>query len=118
MVVKRAIDALDGDKWKLLIFNTFYSIVILTPVCLVLGELQSFVYDEYFFDFDIQLLLIVTGVVGFLINIAIYLQISLTNPVTSTISATAKACVQTLVAYLFWRNPISFLVKKTFFFFS
>jgi len=49
----------------------------------------------------------VTGIFGFLINIAVFLQIKYTSPLTNNISGTLKACLQTVFAILIYRNPIS-----------
>ena len=46
----------------------------------------------------------VAGVLGFLIGIVTVMQIQVTSPLTHNISGTAKACVQTLLAYLIWKN--------------
>ncbi|KAJ3340736.1 hypothetical protein HDU93_006406 [Gonapodya sp. JEL0774] len=52
-----------------------------------------------------------TGLTGFLINITTFLQIKYTSPLTNTISGTAKACAQTIIAAAVYRNPISLLVS-------
>lgn len=44
------------------------------------------------------------GVLGFLIGIVTVMQIQHTSPLTHNISGTAKACVQTILAYLIWKN--------------
>jgi GDP-fucose transporter C1 len=54
----------------------------------------------------------VSGILGFLINIAVYLQIKHTSPLTNNISGTLKACVQTLLAMMIYQNPITFLVQS------
>ncbi len=46
----------------------------------------------------------IAGVLGFLIGIVTVMQIQWTSPLTHNISGTAKACVQTLLAYAIWRN--------------
>jgi GDP-fucose transporter C1 len=46
----------------------------------------------------------VAGVLGFLIGIVTVMQIQVTSPLTHNISGTAKACVQTLLAYVVWQN--------------
>jgi GDP-fucose transporter C1 len=44
------------------------------------------------------------GVLGFLIGIVTVMQIQHTSPLTHNISGTAKACVQTILAYVIWQN--------------
>lgn len=46
---------------------------------------------------------------GFLINIAVFLQIKHTSPLTNNISGTAKAALQTLVAVVFLGDEITAL---------
>jgi GDP-fucose transporter C1 len=42
---------------------------------------------------------------GFAIGIVTVMQINYTSPLTHNISGTAKACVQTILALMIWRNP-------------
>ncbi len=46
----------------------------------------------------------VAGVLGYLIGIVTVWQIQVTSPLTHNISGTAKACLQTLLAYFIWKN--------------
>jgi GDP-fucose transporter C1 len=48
-----------------------------------------------------------TGVAGFLINVAVFLQIKHTSPLTNNISGTAKAALQTVVAVLVFGDAIT-----------
>jgi len=43
---------------------------------------------------------------GFLINISTFLQIKHTSPLTHNVSGTAKACVQTILGIMIWRNEV------------
>jgi solute carrier family 35 (GDP-fucose transporter), member C1 len=56
-------------------------------------------------------LMTITGITGFVINIAMFLQIKFTTPLTNTISGTAKSCFQTALAAWYFQNPISPLVS-------
>ena len=49
--------------------------------------------------------MLLSGVLGFLINIVSIAQINVTSPLTHNISGTAKACVQTVLAFIIWQNP-------------
>ena len=42
------------------------------------------------------------GVVGFIINIAVFLNIKYTTPLTHNLSGTVKACLQTVLAFVFF----------------
>jgi len=48
-------------------------------------------------------------VLGYLINLAMFLQMNMTSPLTGTISGTVKGVLQVLFGWLIFRNPISSL---------
>lgn len=78
------------------------------PFILFSGEVEDLLKGaSVFSEFPFWLLMTFTGVTGFLINIAMFLQIKVTTPLSSTISGTAKACVQTILAWMIWRNEIT-----------
>ncbi len=70
----------------------------LCSVCLVL-EYSHLLSSAYFWS-----MMTIAGVLGFLIGIVTVMQIQWTSPLTHNISGTAKACVQTLLAYMIWKN--------------
>lgn len=106
--VKKALVHVNNDQWRLLHYNTAISIMIMIPFIVVSGELGELLSRENAFgDSYFWFLMTLTGVTGFLINIAVFLQIKFTTPLTNTISGTAKACVQTLLAWVIWRNEIT-----------
>lgn len=79
------------------------------PFLFIAGEVSSLKENELFYDFKTWVNLSITGIFGFLINIAVFLQIKFTSPLTNNVTGTAKACVQTVVAIFVYRNPISFM---------
>lgn len=108
-----------------MIYNTTWAIFFFIPILYVFGE---FVFvDQKSMDlltppvvkgiFLISSLLlnpegiIWTGVIGYLINIAIFLQMKMTSPLTGTISGTVKGVLQVLFGWLLFRNEISLLVS-------
>ncbi|KAF9109229.1 hypothetical protein BGX27_007852 [Mortierella sp. AM989] len=106
--VKKTLVMVDNNQWRLLHYNTAISILLLTPIVLFSGELGEMWREVYFLD-DLGFwgLMTITGVAGFLINTAMFLQIKYTTALTNTISGTAKSCVQTLLAMFFYENPIT-----------
>lgn len=107
--VKQALSQVDNNQWRLLHYNTTLSLFLLLPLILISGEFSQLVnYEKVLYNAHWWLLILVTGLTGFLINISVFLQIKVTTPLTNTISGTAKACVQTLLAAIIYRNPISF----------
>jgi GDP-fucose transporter C1 len=50
----------------------------------------------------------IAGVLGFAIGIVAVMQIQATSPLTHNVSSTAKACVQTALAFVIWKNTPTF----------
>ncbi|CAG8580680.1 6796_t:CDS:2, partial [Ambispora gerdemannii] len=106
--VKKTLIVLEKNEWRLLHYNTTLSIILLLPMVLFSGEPKKIYMDAYFIDeTGFWILMIFTGVTGFVINIAMFLQIKFTTPLTNTISGTAKSCFQTALAAWYFQNPIS-----------
>jgi len=107
--VKKTLSYLDNNQWRLLNYNTILALIVLIPLIYLTGEYTFttdpevyFLGEPYFWATQT-----ITGIAGFAINVAIFVQIKVTTPLTNTISGTAKACVQTLLAWMIFRNPIS-----------
>jgi hypothetical protein len=57
-----------------------------------------------FFSVLFWIAMLVAGIFGFSIGIVTVLQIKATSPLTHNISGTAKAAVQSLLAFYIWKN--------------
>ncbi|CAG8611228.1 2350_t:CDS:2 [Ambispora leptoticha] len=113
--VKKTLMVLEKNEWRLLHYNTTLSIILLLPMVLFSGEPEKIYMDAYFIDeTGFWMLMIFTGITGFVINIAMFLQIKFTTPLTNTISGTAKSCFQTALAAWYFQNPISAMVMIAF----
>jgi len=107
---EKKIFVLVKNKRLLLHYNTTLATILLLPLVWVSGEFKFLSDPEvarFLFDNWFWFIMTITAAAGFLINIAIFLQIKVTTPLTNTISGTAKACVQTLLGWLIFRNTIS-----------
>jgi GDP-fucose transporter C1 len=84
----------------------------LGPLVLLSGEIGEIMTNVDFLD-SIQFwtLMTITGITGFGINIAMFLQVKYTSALTNTISGTAKSCVQTILAAMIFQNTITVLVS-------
>ena len=51
----------------------------------------------------------ITGCMGFMIGLVTVMQVKATSPLTHNISGTAKAAVQSLLAFYIWGNEATFL---------
>jgi GDP-fucose transporter C1 len=103
--VKKVLPAVGDDSWLLMIYNNINASLIM-PVCfVVLGELTPIAASDALFSGDYLFTLLIAGALGFLINIATFLQIQVTSPLTHNVVGTFKAAVQTVFAVVFYQNP-------------
>jgi len=105
--VKKIMAVVNNDQWRLLMYNTILSIFLMLPTIFISGESSGLKEAELLYDLYTWIAMTVTGIFGFMINIAVFLQIKFTSPLTNNISGTLKACLQTVFAILIYRNPIS-----------
>eukprot|EP01112_Ceratiomyxa_fruticulosa_P018952 TRINITY_DN6134_c0_g2_i3.p1 TRINITY_DN6134_c0_g2~~TRINITY_DN6134_c0_g2_i3.p1 ORF type:complete len:347 (-),score=60.68 TRINITY_DN6134_c0_g2_i3:355-1395(-) len=106
--VKKILPKTEGNEWKLLSYNTALSIPMLFPIVVISGEFSGITQEPLIYDSEFWVVMTITGVFGYLISLAIFLQIKLTSPLTNTISGTVKACVQTILSVLIWNNDVTF----------
>ncbi|ORX60386.1 TPT-domain-containing protein [Hesseltinella vesiculosa] len=107
--VQKTLPAVDNNQWKLLHYNTTLAILFLFPVVFMSGEFTEIINTsmDVMYSFNFWVLMTITGVTGFGINIAMFLQVKYTSALTNTICGTAKACVQTILAAMIFQNKIS-----------
>ena len=63
--------------------------------------------SEDLFSTRSLMILFMAGLLGTLTNIASFFQIKYTSPLTHNVSGTSKACVQSILAWFIYRNPLS-----------
>eukprot|EP00274_Cyanoptyche_gloeocystis_P004682 CAMPEP_0196656842 /NCGR_PEP_ID=MMETSP1086-20130531/19788_1 /TAXON_ID=77921 /ORGANISM="Cyanoptyche gloeocystis , Strain SAG4.97" /LENGTH=352 /DNA_ID=CAMNT_0041989729 /DNA_START=72 /DNA_END=1130 /DNA_ORIENTATION=+ len=105
--VKKVLPVVNNDTWKLAIYNTVLALVMLFPAVLANGDFSELAASGLMSKKIFWIANIVTGMFGYLINIATFMQIKYTSPLTHTISGTAKAIVQTVLGALIFRNEVS-----------
>jgi GDP-fucose transporter C1 len=110
--VKKTLGAVDNNQWRLLHYNTTLAILMLGPLVLLSGEIGDIWANVDFLD-NVNFWTLMTGITGFGINIAMFLQVKYTSALTNTISGTAKSCVQTMLAAMIFQNTITVLVSQT-----
>ena len=72
------------------------------------GELAT-VYYSFHQNFSLLwMMLLISGLFGFMIGFVTSLQIKYTSPLTHNISGTAKACAQTVIATKIYSEPKTF----------
>jgi len=107
--VSKIIAVVNNDEQRLIIYNTILAIIFLIPLLLFFNEVPRVFDDPLLYKSGTWIMMIATGIFGFLINIATYLQIKFTSPLTHNISGTAKAAVQTILGIMIYKNPVSLM---------
>ena len=103
---KKLMDVVQKDVWRLAAYNNINACLLFPPLIVLSGELSIIAqHSAAFFSARFWFAMVLGGVFGFLIGIVTTMQIKVTSPLTHNISGTAKACVQTALAFWIWQNP-------------
>jgi len=105
-IIKRSFSSVpNSGAFDLVYYNNLYSSLLLFPFLFIeLSSLLKLDWSEWRF-FLIGVL--VAGASGLLINLAGFLQIKVTSPVTHTVSSAARGVLQSLAAYLLLNELIT-----------
>ncbi|OHT06854.1 GDP-fucose transporter-related protein [Tritrichomonas foetus] len=109
LVVKKVMGLLDDNQYLLIEYNTPIAIVALAPFVWFSGEFDILKEKRTTKFWCMQT---AAGIVGFIINIAIFLNIKYTTPLTHNLSGTVKACLQTLLAFVFFPQGETMTLMK------
>lgn len=98
-----------NGAFDLVYYNNFFSAIFLLPFLLFeFREIAKFGQRNGWHSVRLFLLgTLLAGVSGFLINLAGFLQIRLTSPITHTVSSAARGVLQTLTAYFLLGEAIT-----------
>ena len=103
---KKVLPAVDDDHWKLTFYNNVNACVLFMPLIayyearVIVGALGKQMLSPMFWG-----AMMVAGFFGFSIGIVTVMQIKATSPLSHNISGTAKAAVQSMMAFYIWKNP-------------
>lgn len=103
---KKVLPAVDNDHWKLTFYNNINAVILFLPM-MAYYETQT-ILEAFGTQFVNPLFwgaMLVAGCFGFSIGIVTVLQIKATSPLSHNISGTAKAAVQSMMAFYIWKNP-------------
>eukprot|EP00164_Ancoracysta_twista_P006922 GFYU01009748.1.p1 GENE.GFYU01009748.1~~GFYU01009748.1.p1 ORF type:complete len:332 (-),score=134.92 GFYU01009748.1:209-1204(-) len=106
---KKFLPVVDDNQWKLTLYNNINASILFLPL-IVLFEFENLTHPDaiaLFFTFRFWWEMTWGGVFGFMIGIVTVMQIKVTSPLTHNISGTAKACVQTILAFMIYGNPVT-----------
>ena len=101
---KKVLPVVDDNHWKLTFYNNVNASVLFIPLIVifegdVIRESITQLTSAAFWS-----AMSVAGFFGFSIGIVTVLQIKATSPLTHNISGTAKAALQSLMAFYIWGN--------------
>lgn len=102
---KKVMPFVKDSIWLLSYYNNTYACVILIPLVCFTGEIFEIIQYKDLYTSSFWVLMTFGGIFGFSMGYVTSLQIKVTSPLTHNISGTAKACVQTLMATV-WYSEI------------
>lgn len=101
---------MDNDHWRLTFYNNVNAVVLFLPLILIFEHQPIYAaFSGQFFSLLFWSAMFVAGFFGFSIGIVTVLQIKATSPLTHNISGTAKAAVQSMLAFYIWGNAYTFM---------
>jgi GDP-fucose transporter C1 len=108
LYTKKINQVVDGNQWKLALYNNINAMFLFPPVIILAGETDVLLnHVSYLMSVNYWAMMTVTGLFGFLIGILTVFQITLTSPLTHNIAGTAKATLQTVLALIIYQNPVT-----------
>lgn len=106
---KKILPAVDDDHWKLTFYNNVNATILFIPLMIIFETSTILSSSKQFTSLLFWCAMMVAGFFGFSIGIVTVLQIKATSPLTHNISGTAKAAVQSMLAFYIWGNKATFL---------
>jgi len=110
ILTKKILPVVDDNHWKLTFYNNVNASLLFLPLILIieresiLSAVGNKLSSPLFWG-----AMSIAGFFGFSIGIVTVLQIKATSPLSHNISGTAKAAVQSLMAFYIWKNDPTFL---------
>jgi GDP-fucose transporter C1 len=95
--IMQSITALDGDEWLLMEWNSVISLILMTPFFWASGGFAVLTAGRPARFWVRQ---VTSGIFGFAINIATFLNIKVTSPLRHQVAGIMKGSLQAVIAYL------------------
>eukprot|EP01038_Epipyxis_sp_PR26KG_P012662 gene12662-16973_t len=100
----KVLPKVDNDKSLLLYYNNLNASILFLPL-IALFEGQILLDNKArLISLSFWFSMVITGMMGFAIGLVTVMQVKATSPLTHNISGTAKAAVQSLMAFYIWGN--------------
>jgi GDP-fucose transporter C1 len=106
---KKVLPVVEDNHWKLSFYNNMNASFLFLPLIYVFEKDIILGASEQLTSSAFWSAMWVAGFFGFSIGIVTVLQIKATSPLTHNISGTAKAAVQSLMAFVLWGNEPTIL---------
>ncbi|XP_074646150.1 GDP-fucose transporter 1-like isoform X2 [Tubulanus polymorphus] len=106
---KKKLPIVEENVWVLALYNNVNACVLFMPLMYISGEISVVLAFPKIANPTFWGLMTLGGVFGFAIGYVTGLQIKVTSPLTHTISGTAKACAQTIIACIYFHDVKPFL---------
>jgi len=100
----KVLPKVNNDKSLLLYYNNLNASVLFLPLIGLFEIGVIYENSAKLFSLFFWTSMTVTGVMGFAIGLVTVMQVKATSPLTHNISGTAKAAVQSLLAFYIWGN--------------
>merc|ERR1719414_1653982 len=101
---KRTLPVVSQDIWQLQFYNNLNAVILFLPLMIVCGEIPVLMAFQNLFSPRFMGMCAVAGICGFAIGSVTGLQVKVTSALTHNISGTAKACVQTIIAVVYFQE--------------
>lgn len=102
--IKKILPLVNDDIWKLTFYNNVNACVIFIPLIVFFGDLKAVIDFENIFSISFWSLMTLSGFMGFIMGYVVGLEVKVTTPVTHNISGVAKACLQTVIAVIYFHQ--------------
>ncbi|KAG0364898.1 hypothetical protein BC939DRAFT_463599 [Gamsiella multidivaricata] len=111
IVIKRSLGSVNNSSIDLVYYNNVLSLLATTPIVFLSGEItlvaERFAADGFQAFHSFLFAAFITGIFGFLVNLAGFMQISKTSPTTHMISGAVRGVLQTLLGYFAFGDIIT-----------
>lgn len=101
---KKVLPVVDDNHWKLTYYNNVNASILFIPLILIFERDIILKSQEKLTSGPFWMAMWLAGFFGFSIGIVTVLQIKATSPLSHNISGTAKAALQSLLAFYLWSN--------------
>lgn len=107
---KKLLPVVDDNHWRLTFYNNVNASLLFIPLMIYFEkDIILAAIDDQLVSKTFWTAMCVAGFFGFSIGIVTVLQIKATSPLTHNISGTAKAALQSMMAFYIWGNEATLL---------